>query len=47
MVTGTVAYKVTDDLMAVALGDGLMFDLAIDFDGGGLDTTAIFVNPVL
>ena len=47
MVTGTVAYKVTDDLMAVALGDGLMFDLDIDFDGGGLETTAIFVNPDL
>ncbi len=45
MVTGTVSYKVTDDLMALFLGDGLLYDLALDFDAGGVDTTVIFVNP--
>jgi hypothetical protein len=45
MVTGTVSYKVTDDVATVMLGDGLLYDVALDFDGGGVDTTVIFVNP--
>ena len=43
--TGTVVYKVTDELVEAVTGDGVLFDLELDFDAGGVDATTLFYDP--
>ena len=45
MLSGTLEYKVTDELVEASTGNGVLFDLALDFDGGGLDATTLFYDP--
>jgi hypothetical protein len=43
--TGTMTYKATDELVEAAIGDGVLFDLELDFDAGGVDATTLFYDP--
>ncbi len=43
--TGTLTYRVVDELVELVTGDGVLFDLELDVDAGGLDSTALFFDP--
>lgn len=45
LVTGTVSYRVVDDLVAAATGDGTLFDLEVGVDAGGVSASTIFLDP--
>jgi hypothetical protein len=45
LITGSVSYMVVDDLVAAATGDGLLYDLEVGVDAGGVSAATIFVDP--
>jgi hypothetical protein len=50
LVTGEVSYQVIDEVGADSLGNpdlSTLYDLTVSFSGGGVQATAVYVNPEL
>ncbi len=45
LVTGTFRYKATDTLAGSILSDGLLFDVEVTLDMGGVDIVGLFIDP--
>ena len=50
IVTGSIEYTVVDQVGADVFGDAEMatlYDLTLTFSGGGVQATAVYINPEL